>query len=266
MAAWPLLLLAAPAFVAIWSGWVDLGRLTGFGVVHLLPGIADRVRLNTAITLPIGLEAYGAYASYVWLTARVPGPARRFAKRSAIGSLALGAAGQVAYHLMVAAGWQRAPWPITMAVSCVPVAVFGLGLALRHLINVDEDVPAPPVTRVDAAPVAAAVPAIPVSREPVNDDPTVSELAGDDAEADTPALEESAGQVGFQDSRSKPEIEALVRAIKAAQPEWGYQRIADAALTSKSNVGRILRTPRRNPEPDGEPVNGRVPELVEVAS
>lgn len=31
---WVLLLLAAPAFVAIWSGWVGLGGLTGFGVVH----------------------------------------------------------------------------------------------------------------------------------------------------------------------------------------------------------------------------------------
>jgi hypothetical protein len=53
-ATWPLVLLALPAFVAIWSGWVDLGRLTGFGVVHPLPGIADHVALNTAITLPVG--------------------------------------------------------------------------------------------------------------------------------------------------------------------------------------------------------------------
>src|SRR5690348_8620376 len=27
---WPVLLLALPAFVAIWSGWVGLGGLTGF--------------------------------------------------------------------------------------------------------------------------------------------------------------------------------------------------------------------------------------------
>ncbi len=37
--AWPVLLLALPAFVAIWSGWVELGRLTGFGPVSPLPGI-----------------------------------------------------------------------------------------------------------------------------------------------------------------------------------------------------------------------------------
>jgi hypothetical protein len=134
-ATWPLLLLAAPAFVAIWSGWVDLGRLTGFGVVHPFPGIWDDARLNTAITLPVGLETYAAYALYVWLSGAVPPAARRFAKWSAIGSLVLGAAGQVAYHLMIAAGMVRAPWEITTTVACLPVAVLGMGAALRHLVR-----------------------------------------------------------------------------------------------------------------------------------
>jgi hypothetical protein len=101
---WPLLLLAAPAFVAIWAGWVDLGRLTGFGQVHPLPGIADRFSINTAITLPIGLETYAAYALYVWLSRAGSARARTFAALSAIGSLLLGFAGQAAYHLMIAAG------------------------------------------------------------------------------------------------------------------------------------------------------------------
>jgi hypothetical protein len=135
---WPLLLLALPAFVAIWSGWVDLGRLTGFGMVHPFPGIFDEVRLNTAITLPIGLETYAAYALYFWLSASVPASARRFAKWSAIGSLALGASGQVAYHLMVAAGMQRAPWQITTVVACLPASVLGMGAALRHLVKAGE--------------------------------------------------------------------------------------------------------------------------------
>ena len=59
---WPLLLIAAPAAVAIWSGWVGLGELCGFGPIHPLPGIADGCTINTAITLPVGVEAYGAYA------------------------------------------------------------------------------------------------------------------------------------------------------------------------------------------------------------
>lgn len=133
VATWPLVLLALPAFVAIWSGWVDLGRLTGFGVVHPLPGIADRVSINTAITLPVGLETYAAYALYVWLSGNVRGRAERFARRSAIGSLALGAGGQITYHLLVSDG----PWLITTVVACLPVTVLGMGAALRHLVHAD---------------------------------------------------------------------------------------------------------------------------------
>ncbi|WP_018351643.1 hypothetical protein [Longispora albida] len=138
---WPLVLLALPAFVAIWSGWVGLGVMCGFGIVRPLPGIADGFELNSAITLPIGVETYAAYALHVWLSAAVTGRAQRFAKWSAIGSLLLGAAGQVAYHLMEAAGVTAAPWQITTAVACVPILVLGMGAALRHLIRSDEGRP-----------------------------------------------------------------------------------------------------------------------------
>jgi cytochrome bd-type quinol oxidase subunit 2 len=129
------LLLALPAFAAIWSGWVGLGELTGFGVVHPLPGIFNGLKLNTAITLPIGVETYAAYALRVWLSGAVPARARRFARNSAIGSLVLGAAGQVAYHLMAAARVTAAPWWITTLVAALPVAVLGMGAALAHLIR-----------------------------------------------------------------------------------------------------------------------------------
>ncbi|WP_244366174.1 ABC transporter permease, partial [Micromonospora echinofusca] len=132
---WPVVLLALPAFVAVWSGWVGLGGLTGFGVVRPLPGIADGFSIDTAITLPIGVETYAAYALYVWLSGRVPERARRFAKWSAITSLIVGAAGQVAYHLLVAAGITSAPWWITTAVACLPPAVLGMGAALAHLVR-----------------------------------------------------------------------------------------------------------------------------------
>ncbi|SCF33923.1 ABC transporter permease [Micromonospora mirobrigensis] len=135
--AWPVILLALPAFVAIWSGWVGLGELTGFGIVHPLPGIWDSFSINSAITLPIGVETYGAYALYVWLSGRVPDRARRFARWSAIASLLVGALGQVAYHLLAAAGITSAPWWITTAVACLPVAVLGMGAALAHLVRED---------------------------------------------------------------------------------------------------------------------------------
>lgn len=132
---WPVLLLALPAFVAVWSGWVGLGELTGFGVVHPLPGIADRFTINSAITLPIGVETYAAFALRIWLSGRVPATARRFAKWSALGALVLGALGQVAYHLLEAQGVTEAPWQITTVVACLPVAVLGMGAALAHLIH-----------------------------------------------------------------------------------------------------------------------------------
>jgi hypothetical protein len=135
---WPLLLIALGAFVSIWGGWVGLGELTGFGPIRLLPGIADQVVINSAITLPIGVEAYAAYAMWAWLapaSAGVSATARRFACWSALGALVLGAGGQVAYHLMVAAGMTAAPWQITAFVSCLPVVVLGCGAALAHLIH-----------------------------------------------------------------------------------------------------------------------------------
>lgn len=156
---WPVMLMALSAFVSIWSGWVGLGEMTGFGVVKVLPGISE-FELNTAITLPIGVEAYASYALYVWLSGRTRSESTlRFAKWSAIASLALGAAGQIAYHLLMQTQKQElaaartaaaelavatgqkvaevhaiAPWWITTFVSCLPVIVVGMGAALAHMV------------------------------------------------------------------------------------------------------------------------------------
>lgn len=160
---WPLLLIAAPAAVAVWSGWVGLGTLCGFGIVHPLPGIADGFRLNTAITLPVGVEAYGAYALGAWLTPSAAPATRTFARRSALGALALGMAGQVIYHLLAAAHADAAPWPVVMLVSCLPVLTLGFGGALTHLLRTghpdghtaatgpDTAADEPAVTRTDTA-------------------------------------------------------------------------------------------------------------------
>jgi hypothetical protein len=140
---WPLFLIAAPAAVAVWSGWVGLGALCGFGLVQPFPGIVSW-HLDTAITLPVGVEAYGAYALGAWLTPGVPDRARTFARRSAVGALALGMLGQVVYHLLSAAHATRAPWPVVVLVSCLPVATLGFGAALTHLLREPvPDVPDP---------------------------------------------------------------------------------------------------------------------------
>jgi hypothetical protein len=132
---WPLVPIAAPAAVAIWSGWVGLGGMCGFGLVQPFPGIVPW-HLDTAITLPVGVETYGAYALGAWLTPGTPDRARTFARRSAVGALMLGMAGQVIYHLLAAAHAPRAPWPVVVVVSCMPVVTLGFGAALTHLLRV----------------------------------------------------------------------------------------------------------------------------------
>ena len=134
MKRWPLVPIAAPAAVAIWSGWVGLGELCGFGPVRVLPGISD-LTINTAITLPIGVEAYAAYALGAWMSPASPPQARRFARWSALGALGYGMAGQIIYHLLAAAHATAAPWPVVVVVSCMPVAVLGLAAALTHLLR-----------------------------------------------------------------------------------------------------------------------------------
>lgn len=139
---WPLLVIALGAFVSIWGGWVGLGELAGFGPVRLLPGIADSFVINSAITLPLGVEAYAAFAMWTWLAppdAAVSRQARRFACWSSIAALGLGVFGQATYHLLVTSGAEHAPGPVVVFVSCLPVLVLGAGAALAHLIHrVDE--------------------------------------------------------------------------------------------------------------------------------
>jgi hypothetical protein len=136
---WPLLVLAAPAAAEVWSGWIGIAQRTGFGLVSPLPGIWPSLHLDTTITLPVGVEAYAAYALRAWLAsdAKVSPRTRRFAKRSAIFSFTLGMAGQVAYHLLAQTGATRAPWTITTIVSCLPVLVLAMGTALAHMLRAD---------------------------------------------------------------------------------------------------------------------------------
>ncbi|MCG5220243.1 hypothetical protein [Streptosporangium sp. KLBMP 9127] len=159
MKRWPLILLALPAAVATWSGWVGLGEKTGFGVVQLLPGIVD-FEINTAITLPIGVEAYAAFALSAWLTSAPVGEStRRFAKWSALGALVLGMLGQVAFHLLEVAGYTTAPVGVTVAVACLPVLVLGMGAGLGHMLTRD--------AQTEPVEVATLVVPVEVHREPV---------------------------------------------------------------------------------------------------
>ena len=66
-------------------------------VVHPLPGIGDGFTINTAITLPIGVETYAAYALRVWLSgprARAGAPVREVV-RDRLADLRRGRAGRL---------------------------------------------------------------------------------------------------------------------------------------------------------------------------
>lgn len=137
---WPLLVLALPAGVAVWSGWVGLGQMCGFGVITLLPGIADHFTINTAVTLPVGLETFATYAISAWLTpAPISATTRRFAKVSAFAALVLGALGQVAFHLLAASGRSSAPWLVVTLVATIPVVVVGAAAGLSHALGRDRE-------------------------------------------------------------------------------------------------------------------------------
>ncbi|KRC42977.1 hypothetical protein ASE15_03175 [Oerskovia sp. Root22] len=173
---WPVMILSGSAFVAIWGGWVALGLMCGFGPVNLLPGIGSGLTVNLAITLPLGMEVYAAYALGAWLTRRrINSKARTFAKWPSLFSLTLGWGGQVVYHLLASQGIEQAPWQVVVAVSGIPVLVLAFGAGLAHLLTVPhkrtrrpavavavplEDVAAPVATPVVATvPVVAEVPA-----------------------------------------------------------------------------------------------------------
>ena len=228
---WPLLLIALPAAVAVWSGWVGLGGLCGFGVIHPLPGIWGGARLNTAITLPVGVEAYATYALAAWLTPGAPAPAQTFARRSAVGALALGMAGQVIYHLLAAAHAARAPWPVVVLVSCLPVVTLGFGAALTHLlrgapVSVSADTPA-------SVPTDVPVPA---------DPPVPAGSNGHDQAASVFAADLAAGNV--------PSIRRIRAEMRCGQPR---ARQIQAHLQALTPAGQSIRKLRDEMRQGGAP-------------
>jgi hypothetical protein len=247
IARWPVMLIAAPAGVATWSGWVELGRMTGFGKVALLPGIADNLQLDTAITLPVGVEAYAMYAMYAALApASLSASTRRFAAWSAAGALGLGMAGQVAYHLLHAAGRPTAPWEITTLVSCLPVLVLGMAGLLAHAVRRDAGLPdtrtetGPAVMSGDGVDVRADMTGMDIglagSRTAGHPDTTRADMETDvrtpghpDIETDTsgadtePDMESdvpvSAPDIALRPVTQLPGRDALAKALLAEEPD-----------------------------------------------
>lgn len=231
---WPLFLIAAPAAVAVWSGWVGLGLLCGFGPIHPLPGIADSFTINTAITLPVGVEAYGAYAMGAWLHPLTPPNVRKFARNSALGSLALGMVGQVIYHLLSAWHATAAPWPVVMLVSCLPVLTLGFGGALTHLL------------RAGHIPAAAPVEAVSVADTgPVSVADSTPDTSADTVTDTGRALKRTPARI-----RRGPSTADRVAALRDRHPDMPTADIAARLKVSDRTVRRYLSpTPADAPRP-----------------
>ena len=236
---WPLLVLAAPAAAEVFSGWAGIAKMTGFGRVSPLPGIWPSLHLDTSITLPVGVEAYAAYALRAWLSGgnSVSARTRRFAKWSAIISFALGMAGQVAYHLMAQAGMTRAPWPVTMVVSCMPVLVLGMGTTLAHLLRADAGVAADPTDTGTAGPAGSPGPRSPVWS------------AGDQTAAvrdQAAPLASLAGTGPSAGTRTVPQQDHDARAVPAVPSGTRQARLAASRLTAAGTPvsRRALRSAR----------------------
>ena len=235
---WPLLLIAAPAAVAIWSGWVGLGGMAGFGIVHPLPGIMDSARIDTAITLPVGVEAYGAYALWVWLSGRGGGRTLAFARGSAIGALALGCLGQVIFHLLAAAHWTAAPWPVVVAVACLPVVTLAFAAALIHMTRAD----ATATEEAESAKAAAEA----------------SEVAELSAALDAERQAREAAEVARDEAAAK--AEALTRKLAAVPPPKRTRK--PAGTRTRKQPFAPAPEPARGVTP--EPVPEPEPETVDV--
>jgi hypothetical protein len=134
---WPLILIGLPAAVVVWSGWIGLGELCGFTDANVTGGLFHW-KVNICLALPIGVEAYAAYALKAAL---LPGGtaetimAKRFARSSAIGALILSVIAQAAYHVMAADHDKRAPALLVIFVSMLPVVAIGMGATLAHMIH-----------------------------------------------------------------------------------------------------------------------------------
>ena len=228
---WPLLVLAAPAAAEVWSGWVGIAQKTGFGLVSPLPGILPSLHLDTSITLPVGVEAYAAYALRAWLADEhaISGRTRRFAKWSAICSFALGMAGQVAYHLLAQAGAARAPWPITTIVSCLPVLVLAMGTTLAHMLRADAGIAADHGTGGPAGP-----------RSPAWSAADQAEVVQDQTAPQAPL----AGSGPSARTRSAPQQGHDARAAAASTSGISQARVAASRLTAagKPVSRRALRS------------------------
>ncbi len=126
-------LVALPALVSIWAGWVSLGLATGWKEVQLFPSVPglNGVHLNTVIFLPFSVEVLTIVSMGFFLHYR--GKAiRRVAGITALATVALGLFGQAWSHHLQATGAAAPSWLVVFT-SGLPVVAMALVGLLVHL-------------------------------------------------------------------------------------------------------------------------------------
>lgn len=239
---WPLLTIGASAGVATWSGWVGLGERTGFGVVQPLPGIID-LHINTAVTLPIGVEAYAIYALSVATSEHLQPRTRRYAWASAALALGLGMAGQIAYHLMAALPPGRlAPGWVIALVSCLPVLVLGGASLLWHLVSADSIGSTPIATlSIESDPIETPIDSI----EPAIESDRIESIESDPIESPV----ESIGPDPISPIRSSPRSSPIrsARSIDDLRAEFD-RMVKDGQLRADDSMESIRIALRCSPD------------------
>lgn len=84
--------------------------------------------------LPVCIDAAAVVATRVWLAASSPDPARRFARKLALGAFLLSVAGNAADHALSAYGIVP-PWWAVVAVAAVPPAILAGTAHLAALVT-----------------------------------------------------------------------------------------------------------------------------------
>ena len=151
-----MLAVALAAAVLSFSALAGLAELAGVTAAAPLPGGA---RLRLAWLLPIAVDAYAVTATRVWLRTAGTTRTRAYARRNAVGAIALSVAGNAAYHALDAAGVTlgevRGGWAVVVAVSAVPPVMLGLVGHLHALVSEDHRAAPTPATRPTPKPARA---------------------------------------------------------------------------------------------------------------
>jgi hypothetical protein len=246
----------------VWSGWVGIAQKTGFRLVRPLPGIWPSLHLDTAITLPVGVEAYAAYALRAWLIRdpAISARTRRFARWSVICSLALGMAGQVAFHLMAQAGMVRAPWAITTVVSCLPVLVLGMGTALAHMMRADAETTDTPDSGTRPPVTLRSLPRSPQDQDRDRARPKTDRdrSPSRDQNGETPGPRRGRGVTGpgFRAVRRRRNRLALSRAgLPRRGSRWRGERCASAESGALNALARMINNEIADAAPPGAPAS-----------